>query len=75
MQYVLALRARNTILTRRVQPEQADPGNLARGNQAGYNRCNSTTEGSESMCQTGFVNNLSGTKPLPFNVVGVADTS
>ncbi|KZV66197.1 hypothetical protein PENSPDRAFT_541447, partial [Peniophora sp. CONT] len=40
-------------------PEQADPGNLARGNQAGYNRCNSTTEGPESMCQTGFVNSLS----------------
>ncbi|KAI0317524.1 hypothetical protein OF83DRAFT_1083534 [Amylostereum chailletii] len=39
-------------------PEQADPGNLARGNQTGYNRCNSTTENQQSLCQTSFVNDL-----------------
>ncbi|KAI0034376.1 hypothetical protein K488DRAFT_84104 [Vararia minispora EC-137] len=40
-------------------PEHADPGNLARGNQTGYNICNSTTEGPASLCQTSFVNDLS----------------
>jgi len=29
-----------------------------RGNQVGYNQCNSTTEGPGSMCQTSFVNSI-----------------
>ncbi|KAI0317526.1 hypothetical protein OF83DRAFT_1163895 [Amylostereum chailletii] len=39
-------------------PYHADPGGLARGDQVGYNQCNSTTEGDSSMCQTGYVNGL-----------------
>ncbi|KAI0034377.1 hypothetical protein K488DRAFT_45608 [Vararia minispora EC-137] len=39
-------------------PYHADPGNLARGNQTGYNICNSTTEGPTSLCQTAYVNDL-----------------
>ncbi|RDB30906.1 hypothetical protein Hypma_004912 [Hypsizygus marmoreus] len=31
---------------------------LIRGRQAGYNICNSTTEGQESLCQTSFVNSI-----------------
>ena len=33
---------------------------LARGPQSGYNRCNSTTEGPDSLCQTLIVNALDG---------------
>ncbi|KAF8997286.1 hypothetical protein BDQ17DRAFT_1248774 [Cyathus striatus] len=32
--------------------------NLVRGSQLGYNICNSTTEGTGSMCQTSFLNSL-----------------
>ncbi|KAL1695114.1 hypothetical protein GGG16DRAFT_45928 [Schizophyllum commune] len=40
-------------------PYQADTDtNLVRGGQAGYNLCNSTTEGDDSMCQTSFLNAL-----------------
>ncbi|THU95448.1 hypothetical protein K435DRAFT_127782 [Dendrothele bispora CBS 962.96] len=39
-------------------PEQVDTHTADRGPQAGYNICNSTTEGQSSMCQTGFVNHL-----------------
>jgi hypothetical protein len=31
-----------------------------RGPQTGYNICNSTTEGANSLCQTAYVNDLSG---------------
>lgn len=31
---------------------------LIRGSQFGYNKCNSTTEGQESLCQTSFVNSI-----------------
>jgi len=31
---------------------------LARGEQLGYNRCNSTTEGPSSLCQTAYINSL-----------------
>jgi len=38
-------------------PYQADTDTgLIRGGQAGYNLCNSTTEGQNSLCQTSFVN-------------------
>ncbi|KAF8189883.1 hypothetical protein K438DRAFT_1552127, partial [Mycena galopus ATCC 62051] len=36
-------------------PYQADTDNLIRGSQTGYNQCNSTTEGSTSLCQTSFL--------------------
>ncbi|KAF7423047.1 hypothetical protein PC9H_011211 [Pleurotus ostreatus] len=37
-------------------PYQADSEHLLRGTQTGYNQCNSTTEGQNSLCQTSFVN-------------------
>ncbi|RDB27429.1 hypothetical protein Hypma_004079 [Hypsizygus marmoreus] len=39
-------------------PYQVDTDNLARGTQTGYNRCNSTTEGQSSLCQTAFINSV-----------------
>ncbi|KAI4524472.1 hypothetical protein K525DRAFT_235622 [Schizophyllum commune Loenen D] len=40
-------------------PYQVDTDtNLIRGTQFGYNLCNSTTEGQDSLCQTSFLNNL-----------------
>ncbi|CEQ42454.1 SPOSA6832_04270 [Sporobolomyces salmonicolor] len=39
-------------------PYQADNGTGIRGTQVGYNRCNSTTEGAESMCQTAIINSI-----------------
>ncbi|KAJ7596419.1 hypothetical protein C8J56DRAFT_917382 [Mycena floridula] len=40
-------------------PYKADPDNLLRGTQFGYNICNSTTEGPNSLCQTSFLNSPS----------------
>lgn len=41
-------------------PYQVFPFNgkdiFTRGYQTGYNRCNSTTEGEKSLCQTAFLN-------------------
>jgi hypothetical protein len=39
-------------------PYQADMDDLLRGTQYGYNLCNSTTEGPNSLCQTTFLNSL-----------------
>jgi hypothetical protein len=40
-------------------PYQADTEpTLIRGSQYGYNMCNSTTEGQESLCQTSFFNSI-----------------
>ncbi|KAF7970700.1 hypothetical protein HWV62_23238 [Athelia sp. TMB] len=39
-------------------PEQVNPYAIGRGPQAGYNICNSTTEGATSECQTMVVNTL-----------------
>ncbi|KAK7448865.1 hypothetical protein VKT23_013595 [Stygiomarasmius scandens] len=39
-------------------PYQVDQHTDGRGPQAGYNICNSTTEGADSMCQTAYVNHL-----------------
>ncbi|KAF5374435.1 hypothetical protein D9615_009040 [Tricholomella constricta] len=39
-------------------PYKADTDFLARGGQTGYNRCNSTTEGQNSLCQTAFTNSI-----------------
>jgi len=39
-------------------PYMVDTNNGPRGIQTGYNLCNSTTEGSSSLCQTAIVNSL-----------------
>jgi hypothetical protein len=39
-------------------PEQVNPFAVGRGPQFGYNRCNSSTEGPTSNCQTLIVNSL-----------------
>lgn len=39
-------------------PEQVNPFAVGRGPQFGYNRCNSSTEGPTSNCQTLMVNSL-----------------
>jgi len=39
-------------------PYQADPDNGVRGTQSGYNRCNSTTENQQSLCQTAVLNSI-----------------
>ncbi|GAA5893786.1 hypothetical protein JCM5296_001133 [Sporobolomyces johnsonii] len=55
-------------------PYQADNGTGIRGTQVGYNRCNSTTEGAESMCQTAIINSIDDfclwAPPSPGEVVG-----
>ena len=42
---------------------------LARGEQLGYNRCNSTTEGPSSLCQTAYINSLDGTCSISKNIL------
>jgi len=39
-------------------PYKADTDSGPRGTQFGYNRCNSTTEGPNSLCQTSFINSI-----------------
>ncbi|KAJ8506900.1 hypothetical protein ONZ45_g5956 [Pleurotus djamor] len=39
-------------------PYQVDTENLMRGRQTGYNICNSTTQGQDSLCQTSFFNSF-----------------
>lgn len=39
-------------------PEQVNPFPVGRGPQSGYNKCNSSTEGPSSQCQTLEVNSL-----------------
>ncbi|KIP05430.1 hypothetical protein PHLGIDRAFT_36459 [Phlebiopsis gigantea 11061_1 CR5-6] len=39
-------------------PYQVDPNQGVRGAQTGYNICNSTTEGPNSLCQTAFINHV-----------------
>ncbi|GJE88852.1 hypothetical protein PsYK624_049390 [Phanerochaete sordida] len=39
-------------------PYKVDTLTGIRGTQSGYNMCNSTTEGPESLCQTGFINHI-----------------
>ncbi|KAI0819304.1 hypothetical protein BC628DRAFT_1285628, partial [Trametes gibbosa] len=55
-------------------PYQADPDNGVRGTQQGYNMCNSTTEGANSLCQTAFVNYLDDfclwAPPKPDSTIG-----
>jgi len=40
-------------------PYKVFPGQFARGTQARYNQCNSTTENQQSLCQTAIYNNIS----------------
>jgi hypothetical protein len=58
-------------------PEQVYPDrSFIRGPQSGYNRCNSTTENQNSMCQTSFVNDITDFclwAPAPANSL-IADT-
>jgi hypothetical protein len=43
------------------QPYKVDTDvGLPRGEQIGYNICNSTTEGPQSLCQTLIINSLDG---------------
>ena len=49
-------------------PEQVNPFPVGRGPQSGYNKCNSTTEGASSECQTLVVNTLVYRFSSPFNV-------
>jgi len=55
-------------------PYQVDTDNGPRGTQQGYNLCNSTTEGQESMCQTAFINSIEDfclwAPPEPNSIVG-----
>lgn len=55
-------------------PFQADTGNGDRGTQTGYNVCNSTTEGPNSLCQTATINSLADFclwgPPKPNSAVG-----
>jgi len=56
-------------------PEQADTdAGLIRGSQFGYNRCNSTTEGPDSLCQTSFLNSIDDfclwAPPKPNSTIG-----
>jgi hypothetical protein len=39
--------------------------NLIRGQQFGFNICNSTTQNQDSDCQTSFLNSLDGISPSP----------
>ncbi|GMK54035.1 hypothetical protein CspeluHIS016_0106210 [Cutaneotrichosporon spelunceum] len=40
------------------QPEQVNPYPILRGPQTGYNRCNSSTEGPDALCQTAVFNSI-----------------
>jgi len=55
-------------------PYQADTSDGERGRQFGYNRCNSTTEGQESLCQTAMINSIDDFclwgPPEPNSVIG-----
>ncbi|ORY92690.1 hypothetical protein BCR35DRAFT_349035 [Leucosporidium creatinivorum] len=55
-------------------PYQADTSDGERGRQAGYNRCNATTAGEDSLCQTAVINSLDDfclwAPPVPGDVVG-----
>jgi len=55
-------------------PEKVNPFPVGRGPQSGYNRCNSTTEGPTSECQTLIVNSLADFclwgSPIPNGLIG-----
>lgn len=41
-------------------PYKVFPDHYVRGTQSGFNICNSTTENQQSMCQTAYVNDITG---------------
>ncbi|KAI8980013.1 hypothetical protein BD414DRAFT_465167 [Trametes punicea] len=55
-------------------PYQVDTDPTGRGPQSGYNLCNSTTEGPNSLCQTAFLNSLDDfclwSSPTPNETIG-----
>ncbi|KAF8757044.1 hypothetical protein RHS01_04109 [Rhizoctonia solani] len=56
-------------------PYKADTGTGERGTQFGYNICNSTTEGQNSLCQTSMINSIDGElllmgPPEPNSLIG-----
>ncbi|GAA5981770.1 hypothetical protein JCM10908_004603 [Rhodotorula pacifica] len=55
-------------------PYQADTDDGVRGRQLGYNRCNSTTENQDSLCQTAIINSIDDfcfwAPPRPNETVG-----
>jgi len=55
-------------------PYQADTGTGERGTQTGYNLCNSTTQGPNSLCQTAVINSIDDFclwgPPIPNSTVG-----
>jgi hypothetical protein len=60
-------------------PYQVNPFPSGRGPQSGYNLCNSTTEGSNSQCQTAFVNSIDDFclwgSPIPNGEIGNIEAS
>jgi hypothetical protein len=65
------------VILRRIarQPYKVDTDTgLIRGPQTGYNICNSTTEGQNSLCQTAFINSIDDfclwAPPKPNSIVG-----
>jgi hypothetical protein len=58
-------------------PYQADTSNGDRGTQQGYNICNSTTEGPNSLCQTAIINGIDDFclwgPPTPNSEIGVIE--
>lgn len=50
-----------SILTVDGKPFKADTDVGERGGQIGFNRCNASTEGQSSLCQTSFLNSVDGT--------------
>jgi hypothetical protein len=54
-------RKKNRLTCRIAQPYKVDTDvGLIRGDQYGYNICNSTTENQESRCQTSYFNSIDG---------------
>ena len=47
----------------RIRPYQVNLADAVRGPQQGYNQCNSTTEGPDSLCQTVMVNSIDCAPP------------
>ncbi|KZT74439.1 hypothetical protein DAEQUDRAFT_761294 [Daedalea quercina L-15889] len=58
-------------------PYQVEPIGDIRGNQVGYNRCNSSTENQESLCQTLIVNTIDDfclwSSPNENDTIGVSE--
>ncbi|TEB20743.1 hypothetical protein FA13DRAFT_1766786 [Coprinellus micaceus] len=54
-----SVQAQTPLYKKRFAPTRSTPDvGLPRGNQLGYNQCNSSTEGPNSLCQTAIINSL-----------------